>query len=857
MINVHAHSDYSNMHSSLDSTNTLDLILKTSLDMGLTGTALTDHNILTGHFDFLKKVQKINKTGRELLEKDPDSFKAKQMADFIGILGNEIYITREGLGAENYQSGDEFSHFILLAKDKIGWQQLNELSTVAWDRMFKRGATRTPNYLSDLERIIGENPGHLIATTACLGSYLGSRIIPFFFAEGEKKEKLKIEIIDFIVTMKKLFGSDFYFEVQPGLSDEQRIYNQGLAFFGKHFQVPLIAATDAHYSRPEWRKIHSAYLKSQDAERETDKFYEYTYIMSQKEMQEFLAASLSEKEVQEAILNSYLIKNKITSYTLELPPIIPSVPFEDMDKWEDVIHRYDEYEYFHKFSHSGSENKFFLYRVIKGIEDYLERGWLKHSQMPKNLARLNEEFEHILGVSDRLEQHMSTYFTTMQKIIDISWKASVISPGRGSAGAYLTNFILGITQDNPLDQPAVLPIYRFIHKDKVALPDIDFDTASAQRERVFELTKEEFDNYGIEVTNIMTIGTEKSKSALLTAARGLGLEPEEGLYFSSMIPSDRGFPRSLKECYYGSDDKQPIKEFVEAMDEFPEVWEVAQQIEGLINRRGVHASGVVFFDKDKIYEQTALMRSPSGQVTTQFNLNTLEEVGCVKIDFLSTEGADGIQTSLLLLAEHGYIEWKGDLRETYNAYVHPKVINYTDKEMWKQIHRKEVLSLFQFGDSPVGEQAIEEVKPENLLELATINAVMRLMAPEGQEMPIIQYRRRKNNINIWYEEMKNFGLIETEIKILEFHLLGTLGLCVTQEQLMELVQDERISNFDFLMADKTRKIIAKKKMSEIESLKKIFFDSCEKNNTRLQFAQYIWDNLFAIQLGYSFNGAVA
>lgn len=378
--------------------------------------------------------------------------------------------------------------------------------------------------------------------------------------------------------------------------------------------------------------------------------------------------------------------------------------------------------------------------------------------------------------------------------------------------------------------------------------DIDTDSSSSKRGAAIDAVAKEFKKFGSTLAGIATYGTEKSKSAVLTAARGLGLDTEDGLYFSSLIPSDRGFVRSLHDCYYGTDEKQPVKEFVEAMDANPEVWKIAQQIEGLKNRLGAHASGFVFFKDGEMYKQTGLVKTPGGQMVTQFNLSVMENLGGVKYDFLSTEGEDAIQTELMLLAEYGYIDWKGTLRETYNHYLHPKVLEYDDKTMWKMVHDKKILSIFQF-DTPVGEQAIMEVQPDNLYELAIINAVMRLMAPEGGEMPLITYRRRKANIGIWYREMDNHGLTKEEQQILEPHVLSSYGMCVTQEQLMELVQDPKISNFSFLDSDSTRKVVSKKKMSEIDKLKDKFFSACEKNGARLQFANYIWTNLFAIQLG--------
>ena len=216
IINIHQHSDYSNARGSLYCILKVSETVDLALELGLNGIALTDHDILSGHYKFLSKVKSINKKGLEILEKDPENLKAQQMANFLPILGNEIYLSREGLNSETHEKGERFYHFILLAKDKIGWEQLNELSSRSWNRMYIRGITRTPTYISDLEEVVGKNPGHLIATTACLGGYLGQKIINFGHSKDtEERLQLKSDILNFIEKMRSIFYDNFYLEVQP------------------------------------------------------------------------------------------------------------------------------------------------------------------------------------------------------------------------------------------------------------------------------------------------------------------------------------------------------------------------------------------------------------------------------------------------------------------------------------------------------------------------------------------------------------------------------------------------------------------------------------------------------------------
>ena len=136
------------------------------------------------------------------------------------------------------------------------------------------------------------------------------------------------------------------------------------------------------------------------------------------------------------------------------------------------------------------------------------------------------------------------------------------------------------------------------------------------------------EKYGIDrVANVITFGTEGSKSAIQTAARGLGIDNDIALYISSLIPSDRGKIRTLSQCYYGDDEEgfAPIPLFQQQMHMYPELWEVAKKVEGLVCRIGEHAGGVIFVD-EPFTNSTGLMKVPNGDIVTQFDLHDCEDV---------------------------------------------------------------------------------------------------------------------------------------------------------------------------------------------------------------------------------------
>jgi DNA polymerase-3 subunit alpha len=148
----------------------------------------------------------------------------------------------------------------------------------------------------------------------------------------------------------------------------------------------------------------------------------------------------------------------------------------------------------------------------------------------------------------------------------------------------------------------------------------------------------------------------------------------------------------------------------------------------------------------------------------------------------------------------------------------------------------------------MGTLAAKKVKPKSLKELAIANSLMRLMS-EGEEQPIDTYVKYKEDINLWYEEMRKFGLNEEEIKILEYHLLPDYGVSAEQESVMKMTMDKKISGFSVKEANGLRKAIAKKKPKLLEETKQLFYKKGIELHTRRVMLDYIWDVQFKRQFG--------
>ena len=250
------------------------VLIDKAIELGLSGIAITDHECLSAHME-------VNQYAKKLRETNPE---------FTIALGNEIYLT------DDRASGQKYYHFILIAKDAIGHRALRELSSIAWQNSYvDRKMERVPTLKTELEEVVNKYPGHLIATTACLGGELSTNALAMQLAEdvGDTANATTYynNIINFMSFCTKLFGEDFYIECAPATAEEQLIVNRKLLKIARAMNIKMVVGTDSHYLTKEDRQIHKAYLNSKGGEREVDSFYEYSRLMDYNEAKQLLILS--------------------------------------------------------------------------------------------------------------------------------------------------------------------------------------------------------------------------------------------------------------------------------------------------------------------------------------------------------------------------------------------------------------------------------------------------------------------------------------------------------------------------------------------------------------------------------------
>lgn len=825
---LHCHTQGSNLRMLDCIVKTKDLIDR-AIELNIKAVAITDHASLSEHITAMKYSQELQDQGK----------------DIKVLLGDEIYLVKDAKEVrENYQSGQtKFYHFILIAKNRKGYDQLRAINAEGWKASFMTGKLRrVPNDREQLEKIIGNEKGNLIASTACLGGELANH-----FLNSEMDEAK-----DFIKWCLRWFGKDnFAIEIQPSNNPEQIRFNKWAKKLADSCKVKCIVTCDVHYLKKEHHDIHRAFLKSSDADRgEAEDFYETTWMMTPEQKYEYLNY-FSEQEFEQIVNNGWELVKDCESYSMEHTTIIPE---RDLSKVQYELKHifkpwYNKYQYIKNFAYSEYEqDRYHLFMV--------EEGFLSKKQEFNeiNLSRIDWEFEQLWLISEDLKSRMSAYYNLVDYIVDICWEIGFIGISRGSATGWYCAWLIDTQQMNPIQWN--LPAYRHLNAQRVSFPDIDLDSSARNRPKIIQRLKEVFGEDNI--LNICTFKTETSKAAIKTVCRGVDIPIEEAEYISSLVPIERGRQWSLKECYEGdkNNDKLPVSALIKESEELSKKYNIdfkqyAMMIEGLVSGLSQHASGIYLF-KNGYLAQNSLMKTPRGDNITCWSMEDSDWCGGLKYDSLTTECQDKLEVCMELLLKYHKIEWQGTIRDTYNKYLHPNVLNYDNKEMWGECSKGQIIDLFQFI-TPVGGQCIKKIQPRNIIELTNANSLMRITV-EGEQQPVDKFLAYKHDSSLWEAELQRYGVTDPiEIKALD----SVLGYCYhvpsMQEDVMELLQHPDISNFTLHDADVARKIIAKKKRDKVEKLHNDFYNAVKENGHSINVANYVWNECIKPQLAYSFS----
>ena len=831
---LHIHSEYSTaLLGFTDSIIRIPKALQWCYDNGLRGMSLTDHEGVSGFIEMEQAVDKMN------IDRP-----------FQHIFGNEIYMLSEKENALHEVEGQRptYWHFLLNCLDEKGVHQLYELSSRAWLRSYMfRGLRRRPTFYSDIEEIIGKEPGHVVGSSACLGGYL-----PHLILEGNFNKAKR-----FINWCVKIFGEgNFFLECQPCLEDneEQITVNKALWALHEEMNVPIIVTTDAHYMEEKDKEIHKAYLNSKDGgdTREADAFYATAHLFTPKELRNVLHICFDDEQIDVLFQTTNEIADRVETFSLKKTTQVPALP--SLPSFH-ITHQYRPYYSKYKFInyYANSQDpyeQYYYYQVEHGLSEYQKTHDIN---IDKYLKQIDTEMEQVKGLGDIFDhQRMCDYFTVVQKVIDLIWSDgdSIVGIGRGSAGCYVTNKLLGITGIDPLEEGLAdfYPWWRFCSTARSdSIFDIDIDIQSFKKERVIKAIKEYFGER--RVCQVVTWGRLSARTAIERACRGLGISNDVAGYLRSLVPVKRGSVYSLNDCLNGNEAKgrEKVSGFANELNKYPGLLETALAFEGLIISSGVHA-GALNVLKSDFTDTGALMVSSNGAIINQYDLHHGEYGGQLKFDLLSIDALECIRSCLDTLVQNGKMEWKGNLRDTYNYYLSYDVLEKDNKEMWDLLPT--MTNAFQY-DTRAGKEALRKIGAQNLTELTLANGLMRLAVPDG-EQPMDKYVRYRKDINEWYADMTEYGIDDSEQEIFKRLLSKYNGVLISQEQMMIILMDKEVCNFTLKEADKARKAVAKKNPQALaETEERLYTKGAECGRSKA-FLDYLWNVQIEMSKSYAF-----
>lgn len=648
-----------------------------------------------------------------------DFYRAAKAAGINPVLGCEIYVapgSRFDREAGNAKES-RYHHLVLLAENDIGYANLVKIVS----RGFTEGFYYKPRVDYDVLEKYHEG---IIALSACLA---GS--IPSFLRRG-LYEEAKQEAY----RLQGIFGeNNFFLELQDHGIPDQKTVNQGLLRLHQETGIDLVATNDVHYIYDSDVEAHDILLCIQTGKKvsDTDRMrYEggQYYLKSAEEMEALFPYA------KEAIENTHKIAERCH-----------------------VEIEFGDYKLPHFDVPEGETSESYLRKLCKeGL----------YKRYPKEQAeqleeRLNYELDTIstMGFVD--------YFLIVWDFIKYAKDHGIpVGPGRGSAAGSLVAYSLNITDlIDPIKYNLLFE--RFLNPERVTMPDIDIDFCYERRQEVIDYVTRK---YGADhVVQIVTFGTMSARMVIRDVGRVLDLPYAYVDSVAKAIPMELGITiaKAMKM-------NPELRTMYETDDSAKKLIDMAMRLEGLPRHTSVHAAGVVISPKP-VDEFVPLSRASDGNITTQYTMVTLEELGLLKMDFLGLRTLTVIQNAI-----HGAFD------------VHD--IDYNDKEVFDMISSGHTEGVFQLESAGM-KNFMKELKPHSMEDII---AGISLYRPGPMDF-IPKYIEGKNNQdNIQYD-----------CKELEPILAPTYGCIVYQEQVMQIVRD--LAGYSYGRSDQVRRAMSKKK----------------------------------------------
>ncbi|MBO4873010.1 MAG: DNA polymerase III subunit alpha [Lachnospiraceae bacterium] len=655
-----------------------------------------------------------------------DFYKACQKEGIHPVLGCEVYVAPGSRLDREAGAGDErYYHLILLAENNKGYENLMRIVSTG----FMDGFYYRPRVDKEILREFHEG---IICLSACLAGEV-QRFLNRGLYEEAKNAALEY---------REIFGENNYFlELQDHGYPEQRSVNSYLLRLSQETGIPLVATNDCHYIRQEDAEAHDLLLCIQTAKKVADEDrlrYEggQFYLKSEEEMKALFPYAL------EALERTHEIAKRC-EVTIEFG--VTKLP--------------------HYAVPDGFTGETYLRSLCeKGLKD-------RYAVITEEIqSRLDYE----LGVISRMGY--VDYFLIVWDFVNYAKTHGIpVGPGRGSGAGSIVAYSLRITNIDPLEYKLIFE--RFLNPERISMPDIDVDFCYERRGEVIDYVTEK---YGQEsVVQIVTFGTLQARGVIRDVGRVLDYPYALCDQIAKMIPRGQNNRNvTLDEALAGS---RELREFAEKDERVAKILDFARRLEGLPRHASTHAAGVVICG-EPAYHFVPLSRSADGQLTTQFPMTTVEELGLLKMDFL------GLRTLTVIEDALDFIEARSGSRIDFD---HMKM---NDPKVFELIASGKDDGIFQLESGGM-KSFMKELKPDCMDDLV---AGISLYRP-GPMSFIPDYIRGKN-------DRSSIHYLIPELKPI---LSDTYGCIVYQEQVMQIVRD--LGGYTMGRSDLVRRAMSKKK----------------------------------------------
>jgi len=691
-------------------------------------------------------------------------YKQAKKAGIKPIIGCEIYVATGSRFDKHQRPGGGWgnNHLILLAQNSTGYKNLMKLVTAG----YLEGFYYRPRIDKELLREYNEG---LICLSGCLKGEVPEKMLNGDY-EGARNAAIEYS---------EIFEDRYFLEIQNHGIPEEEANIQNMKKLSSDLGLPLVCTNDAHYCKQSHSEAHDIHIcLGTGKERSDPNRLRYAtpefYFKTQDEMHHLF------KEFPQAIENTRRIADSID---LSLPmgeSHLPNFPIPESANTDDPD------EYLRSLTNAGATSH---YGEIS----------------PEIQKRIDHELNVIKNMG------FAGYFLITADFVKYAKESKIpVGPGRGSAAGSIVSYALGITSIDPLKHDLLFE--RFLNPDRISMPDIDIDFCIERRGEVIDYIKDQYGDSS--VTQIITFGKMKAKQVVRDVGRVMGYS------FSDVDKIAKAIPNELNITLDKALEKSP--ELSDMADgDYKELMEHSKVLEGMNRHASIHAAGVVIAPGE-LTDYVPLYKSTTDDVTSQYDMKGLEELGLLKMDFLGLRNLTVIDKAIKLIEASG-------------KSVDIEKLSFENSEVYKLFSKGHTIGVFQFESSGMRE-FLKKLQPTVLEDLIAMNALYR-PGPMSNIDDFISRKHGKKKIAYPHPLMEPI-------------LKETHGIIVYQEQVMQIAHE--IAGFTLAEADIMRRAMGKKIKSLMDELSIKFVSGAEQRGIQKNKAEEIF-SLIEKFAQYGFN----